>query len=96
MKLLVQLNADWRILVGKKQHLVWRLERRIGDKWEYATDCQKRNTLLHWIREKCGTVDPSAVAVVRKLPHYIPDPIWELTLKRNRDDAVKPKKKRRR
>jgi hypothetical protein len=66
----IQLNRKWRVSFDTMQ---WILERgRQGDRWRGSAYCVTRQALLRNIRERCGHVDPDALAEIESFPPWHP------------------------
>lgn len=66
----IRLNERWRVSFDQLQ---WILERYRGGRWIGSAYCVTRETLLRNIRERAGTVDANALALVAALPEWHPD-----------------------
>ena len=72
-RLLIQLNAGWRVVEDDLQFI---LEHRKGTArskatgWRGRAFCRTREALLRCIREYCGPVDEDALQQVRALPEW--------------------------
>jgi hypothetical protein len=72
-RLVVQLNANWRLV---DEPLQWMLQRRQGnprDKnsgWRGRSFCRTREALLRCVHEYCGDVEPAALAKLAALPSH--------------------------
>ena len=77
-RLVAQLNVNWRVVDDPLQ---WILQRRKGNPrmknlgWRDRSFCRTRDALLRCVREYCGEVDPSALAMVKALSDWHPD--WD-------------------
>jgi hypothetical protein len=61
----IVLNRIWRVSLDSAQ---WILQRHHGSKWRSNAFFVTRQALLRNIRERCGKVDPAALAEVNELP----------------------------
>jgi hypothetical protein len=67
----IVLNGRWRV---EYDPLQWVLaKRRCGTRWRGNAFCTTRQALLRNIRERCGDIDPDALAEVMALPDWHPD-----------------------
>jgi hypothetical protein len=73
-RLVAQFNETWRVVDDRLQ---WRLQRKKGNPrsknagWRDRSFCTTRERLLRCVREYCGSVEPSALAMLTDLPeHY--------------------------
>lgn len=71
--LVTQINNRWQVIDDPIQ---WILEVRKGrpspkaSGWRGEHFCRQRTSLLRCIREHCGDVDPTALAVIEALPDW--------------------------
>jgi hypothetical protein len=69
--LVAQLNDAWRVVDDPLQ---WKLQRKKGNPrsknagWRDRSFCTTREGLLRCVREYCGTVEPSALAMLTNVP----------------------------
>src|SRR5579864_6069910 len=62
------LNERWRV---SDDPLQWKLDRRKPcGTWEVLWFARTRDGLLRGIREKCGVIDPAALAAIGALPEF--------------------------
>jgi hypothetical protein len=68
LKVLAQLNDEWRVVYDPMQ---WLLQRREGSKWNNRSYCVTKDALLRCIREYC----PKGVDItgVESFPEWHPD-----------------------
>jgi len=79
VRLIVQLNDRWRVVDSPPHwHPEWILQRKKGSAgakssgWEGSAYCTDRESLLRNIRERCGDVDPTELAIIESLPEKHP------------------------
>ena len=85
MKLVAVLNVKWR--VSDDEDLQWVLQRARARKeaggaasdvggvsWDGNAYCNTRSALIRNIKERCGDVDPDALAIIEALPDRYPQP----------------------
>ena len=65
---IIALNDAWRVFDDSLQ---WKLDRRkpCGG-WEVLWFARTRDGLLRGINEKCGVIDPAALAAIGALPEF--------------------------
>jgi hypothetical protein len=72
-RLIAQLNTNWRIVDDPLQ---WILQRRKGNPrkknsgWQDRSFCTTRDGLLRCVREYCGEVDQTAIALISAQPAH--------------------------
>lgn len=69
--LVAQLNESWRIVDDPLQWILQRKKGRVRKRntgWQSCKFLTTREGLLRRIREKCGDVDPAALATISALP----------------------------
>jgi hypothetical protein len=72
-RLLIQLNAGWRVVDDDLQYILQRHKgnaRKKATGWSGRSFCRTLEVLLRGIREYCGPVDDDALQKVRALPEW--------------------------
>lgn len=75
-RLLIQLNADWRVADDDLQYILERRKGRARSKatgWEGRAFCRTRAALFRNVRELCGQTDTNALSQLEALPEWHPD-----------------------
>lgn len=74
--LVVQINADWRV-IECRDRIQWILQRRGSPKkprrndWRGRSFCRSREALIRCTREYVGPIDPGIAAFLAALPAWI-------------------------
>jgi hypothetical protein len=72
-RLLIQVNADWRVIDEDLQYILQRRKGKARSKasgWSGQSYCRTRQALLRSIREYCGPVSEAALHLVMELPAW--------------------------
>lgn len=75
-RIVVVLNDRWRV-IECASGIQWILQRRksaetgAGARWEGNSYCRTSEALIRCCRARCGSVSPSAMAVLAALPDWI-------------------------
>jgi hypothetical protein len=69
------LNAGWRVIVCR-DGIPWIVQRLAGKRheqlrWEGRSYCRTRQVLLRAVRDFCGPLEASALAILGELPVWI-------------------------
>lgn len=70
-RLLIHLNAGWRVVDDDRQYVIQRRRGRARSRatgWIGRSFCRTREALWRCIRRYCGDLEPEAIAAIESLP----------------------------